>query len=264
MPREQERGCHRDDVEHDGEAPDGAEADRGDQHAGEDGADDAREVHAAHLQRDGVHELVLRDQLRHERVAGGHGQRDREPEEECAHQQVPELDQVGDDQDPERGVREGDDALREQQQRALVVAVGDDAAERRDEEHRQRDGDGDEAERRGGVGELEREEASQQLVHLHRHEEGEVAAEVDCVVALVERGEGALPVPEATRGAPVGARSAIVTGRSGRVRPVAAHSAPIAACARVAAARVSVSLRVRSHAPCRRGPPTLRELPIRA
>ena len=58
-----EQGGAKEEAGTDDENP--AEAERGDQKAGNGRGDDAAEIHLAHLQRNGVHQFLARYQLRH-------------------------------------------------------------------------------------------------------------------------------------------------------------------------------------------------------
>ena len=183
----------RDEEQQEGDHVDHAHAHGPDQQPRRGRRHHARHVHPAHLQRDRVHELVLRHQLRHQRLSGRHIEGEGRPRDRGSHEQVPEHNQVREDedgQDQAHGRRRG---LRQDEQSALVDPVRHDAADRGEEEHGDRDADRNVAQRRRRPRHLERQEPAQQMLHLHAHEEGQVAREEPGVVALAERREGGAP-----------------------------------------------------------------------
>ncbi|MDZ7727359.1 MAG: hypothetical protein U5Q44_03725 [Dehalococcoidia bacterium] len=81
----------------------------------------------------------------------------------------------------------------DEQHGPLVEPVGDDAADGSNGGHDSGARDGDDAHGDRGTGEFVGEEATQDEVHLHGHEEGEVAGEIPGVVALGQGAEGLGP-----------------------------------------------------------------------
>ena len=195
-----------DDEEQARDAVDPAGAQRCDQHAAHGRRDDAREVLPAGLQRHRVHQLVLRYEQRHDGRPRRHVERehdagdDRRTARMCQNSIRSASNQRRDDE--AGGRREG---LGDHEQRLLVDAVGDDAGDRGEEQHRQRDRDGGEAEGGSGVGQLEREVAAQDELHLHGHEEGQRAGEVPAKLRLFQRreGRGSRQLPRGRRCGPV-------------------------------------------------------------
>ena len=91
-------------------------------------------------------------------------------------------DDVGGGQQPERDRRHDHQQLRDHQQPALVVAVGDDAAHRAEEEDRQELQPGGEADRRAAAGELHDEPHLGDRLHPVAGDRDDLAGEVPAVV----------------------------------------------------------------------------------
>ena len=148
-----------------------------DQQSAERGADHARRVHAGHVERDRTGEALAADQVRHDRLARGHHEREDAADHEARREQVPEREVVGHVQREHRRLAEQHEALRRHDQAPAIDAVGEDAADRRDEQHRRGDREAHAAERKLAAGQLEREEAAHQRLALHGEEERQVRHE---------------------------------------------------------------------------------------
>ena len=97
----------------------------------------AREVELDGVERDGVRQIFLVHEHRQQRLVGRPAERLREARDERQREDVPDLDDVQIHQHGERGRGRHLDVLRREQRLAPVVAIGEHAADEREEDDRE-------------------------------------------------------------------------------------------------------------------------------
>ena len=154
------------------------------------GTDHPRSVKRRRIERDDLGDPVRRDEVRQERLIRRHVVAERDPQQDGGDDDHPELHQIRDDEDGQRQRQRAHDGLGDEQDLALVAAVGEDAAE----QHQRQAGDGvgevDRAERERRVPELKHEQARCDRLHpCARH--GDRLTDPDhAKVALTEHRDG--------------------------------------------------------------------------
>ena len=124
--QEREGDQHRDEggaVDQEGPAG----ADRGDDHAGDGRADHPRGVERGRVERHRIVQVVIADQFRDEGLTHRRIERRRAAEQEGEDVDVPELDDAGDGEDPQRQGESAHRRLRGDQELALIEMVGGEA-----------------------------------------------------------------------------------------------------------------------------------------
>jgi hypothetical protein len=178
--------------------------------------DDARDVELDRVERDRVGEIFLIDERRNERVVGRSAERLRAAGDERQREDVPDLDDVEVHQHRQRRRGAHLDVLRGQERAAAIVAIGEDAADQREEDDRQllEEGVQPEEERTIGVG---RQRHHQPVLRDDLHPGADArragANPLDAKIAIGEGGERAPHRSCANRG---GRRQRGVAGRGGR------------------------------------------------
>src|SRR5215831_15202079 len=97
----------------------------------------AREVELDGVERDGVRQILLVDEHRQQRLVRRAAERLRDAGDERQREDVPDLHDVQVHQQGERAGRRHLDVLRHHQRLAFVVAIGEDAADEREQDDRQ-------------------------------------------------------------------------------------------------------------------------------
>jgi hypothetical protein len=167
-----------------------ADAEGGDDHAGEGGPDDARRVEEARVQRYGIRELVTPDHLERERVAarriedqrgaGGGGEHVGEPDDLGA----------GEGEHGQHSRDAHRRALGHHHLAAVVEAVGDDAGDQPEHGERGEAAKREEADGDGGVGQFDHVPRERDVLHPGADERDHLAGEEEAVVAvLADAGE---------------------------------------------------------------------------
>jgi hypothetical protein len=98
--------------------------------AGDGRPDHPRRVHEHRVERHRVQQVLAADQVADEGLAGGHLEGEGDAADGRQRQQVPRLGPAAEDQHGDGGRRRGGQQLREDDQAALVDAVGDGAGQR--------------------------------------------------------------------------------------------------------------------------------------
>jgi hypothetical protein len=129
-------------------------ADGGDQDSRDRGADQAGGVDHGRIQRDGVPQVlgVPLDHVHDEGLADRHVERVNGAQQDAEDNDRPDADRVGEDQDGEGQSLNQGKRLGQEEHLVPVPAVGEDAGERGDHEHRQLPRETDDPEHQGGVG----------------------------------------------------------------------------------------------------------------
>ena len=161
-------------------------------HAREQRAEDAGEVELDRVERDGVREIFLVDERRDHGLVGRPPERLRQPGGEGQREDVADMHASLIDERRERERGGHLDELRADEQPLPIVAVGDDAAEEREEEDRQLSQEVVEPEIERRLGEVEHEPALRDFLHPGADGRGEGAEPQHPEIAVRERGEGAL------------------------------------------------------------------------
>jgi hypothetical protein len=106
----------------------------GDQHAAQRRPDDARDVEAGRVERERVHDVVFRHQVRHHGLAHGHVEGPGNAGQDREREEVPDLEPAGRDDEAHHERREEQESLRAEHQRLTVEPVRRDATEGRQEQ----------------------------------------------------------------------------------------------------------------------------------
>ena len=109
-------------------------AEGGERGAGEQRADHARQVELDRVERDGVRHVLLLDERRQQRLIRRAAEGLRQAGDDRQREDVPDADDVEVDERRQREGRGHLHVLRGEQQLPPVVAVGDDAADEREEQ----------------------------------------------------------------------------------------------------------------------------------
>ena len=144
------------------EAGGGAEEERD---AGEQRPEHAREIELNRVERDRVRQVLLVHERRDQRLIGGTAEGLREPGHERQRQDVPDA-HVAEEHQRRQNERGGHlDVLRAEQQTTAIVAIGDDAADQREQQDRQLAEEIIEPEEERRLGEIENQPALRDLLH---------------------------------------------------------------------------------------------------
>ena len=145
----------------------------------------------------------LVDERRHQRLIRGAAEGLRHAGDERQRQDVPDADVAEVDQRRERERRRHLDVLRAEQQAASIVAIGDDAADQREQQDRQLPEKVVEPEEERRLRQIEDQPALRDLLHPGADRGGEGAEPQDAEIAIGERRERALQERLADAGAAV-------------------------------------------------------------
>ncbi len=164
----------------------------GDDHAGDRRAGDPRRVHQDAVEADRVDDPVGADDLDHERLPGGIVDREHEAAESDHREHHPRLDgaEGGQGEEQHRGDRHS--GLGDDQELALVEAVGERAAEGTEEEDPRELQGGGEADGEAGARQSEDEPELGDDLHPVAGQGDDLPAEVEAVIADLEGCEGAV------------------------------------------------------------------------
>ncbi len=153
-----------------------------------------RQVELDRVQRDGVRQIFLVDERGQQRLIRRASERLRDARHERQRHDVPDLDDVEIHQDGERARRGHLDVLRRHQRLAAVVAIGEHAADEREEDDRQLLQERVEAEVERRIG--QREDQPVLRDDLHPRADGRTAG-ADPLDAEIPVGEGRQHAPQA-------------------------------------------------------------------
>jgi len=164
--------------------------DRCDQHAGDGGADDAGDVEGHGVERHRVRQPLRADYLGDEGLPHRHVHSGEAAQHETEREDLPERDESGHVEQAERQRARAQSDLDDQQDAALVVAVGEHAAPQRQHQHRRElQGRGDPECHRAAARELEHEPVLGHPLHPGAGERDDLAGREEPVVAAAQGGE---------------------------------------------------------------------------
>ncbi len=192
----------------------GGHAEGGERHAGDQRAEDARQVELNRVERDGVRQVAARHERRKQRLIRRSAERLRDAGRERQREHVPdahdvEVDERG--QDERAGQLDG---LGADQQVAAIVAVGDHAADQRQQQDRQFADEAVESEVEGRAADGQHQPVLRDLLHPGAGRRQDVGASTAA---------GSFSTPAPSRGAPGRAAAADrFFGRRARPGPWAA------------------------------------------
>ena len=165
----------------------GPDAERGDGQTGERRADDAGAVEHGRVEGDRVADVLAPDELDRERLADRHVDGVGDPEQEGQHEDHPDLDDVGEDEDGQDRGEDHHRGLGRDQDASLGQRIGGDPGEQAEDDDRDELGGGHDAEPDRVVGQLEDEPRLGDLLHPGADQRDRLAAEEQPVVAVLER-----------------------------------------------------------------------------
>ena len=170
-----------------------------DRHARNGGADDARQVEAGRVERDRVDEVLGRDELGGERLAHRHLDGVHEARREGQDVDMPDLDDARGRQDEQRRGLEHGDRVDGHQCPPLVDAIGQHAADRRQDHGRGEHERQHQAQLERRATELKHEPGLSDRLHPGTGQAADLAEPVDPVVSMAHGRESATDAARRTR-----------------------------------------------------------------
>ena len=170
------------------EAP--ALADDGYQQAGNGRTDNARRVEHGRVQRDGVHEVGLADHLHDEGLARGDVEGVDHAEQRGKHEDVPDLDGVGEGQSREDEGQQHGGGLGGDDHAPAAVTIGDDAGDGGEQKERNLPGESDAAQQHQRPGDAVDQPGLREVLHPGAAQRNELAREKELEVAVLQGAQG--------------------------------------------------------------------------